>query len=64
MVSFVGVPLLVNDEALGVVSFATVVKREFAPEEIDCLSMLAHQAAMAIHNTPLYEQSVKQGMEL
>ena len=56
LVSYVGVPLFVKGESLGVVAFYTRARREFAPEEIDFFATLAGQAAMAIHNSQLYER--------
>ena len=64
LASYVGVPLLVKGDTLGVLSFSTLVKHEFTAEEVDFFFMFANQAAMAIHNAQLYEQSVNQGLEL
>jgi PAS domain S-box-containing protein len=64
LASYVGVPLVVKGEGLGVLSFSTLVKHDFTPEEVDFFSMFASQAAMAIHNAQLYERSVNQGVEL
>jgi PAS domain S-box-containing protein len=64
LASYVGVPLLVKGDTLGVLSFSTLVKHEFTAEEVDFFFMFANQAARAIHNAQLYEQSVNQGLEL
>lgn len=64
LVSFLGVPLLVKDEILGVVAFYTKVEHEFSGEESEFFSILAAQAAIAIHNSQLYEQTRKQAAEL
>lgn len=59
-VSYLGVPLTVKDEALGVLSFYTKGERPFAEEEIEFLTTLAGQAAIAIHHSQLFEQIKKQ----
>lgn len=64
LLSFMGVPLLVKDEVLGVVSFYTKVEHEFTGEEIEFFSALAAQAAIAIHNSQLYEQTRMQAVAL
>ena len=64
LVSFLGLPLLVKDEVLGVVSFYTKVEHEFTGEEVEFFSALAAQAAIAIHNSQLYEQTKMQAIAL
>ena len=56
LVSYLGVPLIVQDEVLGVLSFYTKEEHEFSNDEIEFLSTLAGQAAVAIHNSQLYEE--------
>ncbi|HEY2988988.1 MAG TPA: GAF domain-containing protein, partial [Candidatus Binatia bacterium] len=57
LTSYVGVPLVVKDETLGVLGFYTKEEHEFTGEEVDFLSTLAGQAAIAIHNSQLYENT-------
>ena len=64
LVSFLGVPLLAKDEALGVLSFYTKEEHLFVDDEIEFLSTLAGQAAIAIHNSQLFEQIKKQATDL
>ncbi len=64
VVSYLGVPLLVKERVLGVLVFLSRKKREFADEDIEFLSMLAGQAAMAIHNAQIYARVQKQAEEL
>jgi GAF domain-containing protein len=64
LVSYLGVPLIVREEILGVLSFYTKEDREFTREEVEFLSTLASQAAIAIHNSQLYEQTKEQAAEL
>lgn len=53
-VSYLGVPLIAGDDLLGVLNFFTKETYVFADEEVEFLSILAGQAAMAIHNSQLY----------
>ncbi|MFQ5849807.1 MAG: GAF domain-containing protein [Candidatus Binatia bacterium] len=61
--SWLGVPLLAKGEVLGVLSFYTRVEHEFSNEEVDFLITLANHAAVAIHNSQLYERIKKQEAE-
>ncbi|MGZ8433962.1 MAG: ATP-binding protein, partial [Candidatus Binatia bacterium] len=60
LVSYLGLPLIAQQEVLGVSVFLTRKEHQFADNEIEFLSLLTHQAAMAIHNAQLYQQSQKQ----
>ena len=64
LVSFLGVPLMANSEALGCLVFLTRDEHEFSEEEVDFLSTLAGQAAIAIHHAELYQRSQQQAEEL
>jgi signal transduction histidine kinase len=64
LVSYLGIPLIVKDEILGVISFYTKEEHEFSHEDIEFLTTLAGQAAIAIHNSQLYEESREQAVEL
>jgi signal transduction histidine kinase len=64
LISFLGIPLIVKNEVLGVISFYTKEEHEFSKEEVEFLSTLAGQVAIAIHNSQLYEQSKSQAVEL
>ena len=64
LVSYLGVPLIAKDEALGVLSFYTKEEHLFADDEIEFLSTLAGQAAIAIHNSRLFEETKRQAVEL
>jgi signal transduction histidine kinase/DNA-binding response OmpR family regulator len=59
VISYLGVPLVVQQEVLGVNVFFTRKDHRFTDNEIEFLSLLSHQAAMAIHNAQLYQQSQK-----
>jgi len=64
LVSYLGVPLTAKGEALGVISFYTKEKHEFSRQEVEFLTTVAGQAAIAIQNSQLYEQTKKQAEEL
>ncbi|MBI2997999.1 MAG: GAF domain-containing protein, partial [Deltaproteobacteria bacterium] len=64
LVSYLGMPLLAKGEVLGVLVFLTREEHEFSRNEIEFLSTLAGQAAVAIHNSQLYEQIKNQAVEL
>ena len=62
--SFISVPLVANNDTLGYLVFLGREEHEFKEEEIDFLSTLAGQAAIAIHHAELYQQSQRQAEEL
>ncbi|MGH7769314.1 MAG: GAF domain-containing protein [Candidatus Binatia bacterium] len=64
LVSYLGVPLIVKNEILGVIGLYTKEEHDFSAEEIEFFNTLAGQAAIAIHHAQLYEQSRKQAAEL
>jgi PAS domain S-box-containing protein len=64
LISYLGVPLTAKDQTLGVLNFYTKKDHEFSREEVEFLSMLASQAALAIHNSRLHEQTKVQTVEL
>ena len=58
-VSFIGVPLIIKSKIIGVLSLYTKTTHHFARDEINFLSTLAGQVAIAIHNSQLYEKAKK-----
>ena len=64
LVSYLGVPLSAKGEILGVLGFYSKGEHEFAREEIELLSTIAGQAAIAIYNAQLYEQIRRQALDL
>ena len=62
--SYMGVPLIVKGETLGVLGFYTRDSHEFDKEEIQFLNALVGQVAVAIHNAQLYEEIKLQAVEL
>jgi PAS domain S-box-containing protein len=58
LVSFLGIPLIAKDEALGVLAVFTRELHPFDEEEVQFFTALAGQAAIAIHNAQIYEEMV------
>jgi GAF domain-containing protein len=57
LVSYLGVPLIVKDEFIGNLVIYTKEQHEFTVEEIEFFTIVARQAAIAIHNARLYEET-------
>ncbi|MBI2181112.1 MAG: HAMP domain-containing histidine kinase [Deltaproteobacteria bacterium] len=55
-VCYLGLPLIVKDEAVGVLALFSKENDAFADADIQFLSTLAGQAAIAIHNAQLYDK--------
>ncbi len=64
LVSFIGVPLNANNQRLGCVVFLTRDEHEFGAEEVEFLSTLSGQVAIALHHARLFRQSAEQAEEL
>ncbi|MEK7813368.1 MAG: GAF domain-containing protein, partial [Candidatus Desantisbacteria bacterium] len=52
--SYLGIPLKIRNECLGVLSFFSSTTKSFSKEEIEILSILGMQAASALENARLY----------
>ena len=64
LISFVQLPLVAKNEVLGTITFFKKEEHEFTGDEVEFLTTLAGQAAMAISNAQLYERSTEQAIEL
>lgn len=64
LISYLGVPLIAKDEVLGVLSIHTTDRHRFTSAEVDFLTALAGQAAIAIHNSRLREQLERHSAKL
>lgn len=64
LVSYLGIPLVVKGDPIGIIVFYTQEEIHFSKEEIEFLSTFAGQAAIVINNSQLYEQTKKQAVEL
>ncbi|MET0503612.1 MAG: GAF domain-containing sensor histidine kinase [Candidatus Binatia bacterium] len=60
LVSFVEIPMIANDEVLGSLIFLTRQEHAFVEEEIEFLSTVAGQAAIAIHHSQLFDEVQRQ----
>jgi len=54
--SLLSVPLIVEDEAIGVLRVYTAERHEFSEEEVEFLCVMAQQSAVALRNATLYEE--------
>ncbi len=59
LISYLGIPLIAKEKTLGVLGFYTKQEHDFSNDEVEFLSTLAGQAAIAIHNAQLYEQMAR-----
>lgn len=59
LVSYLVIPLFAKEEPVGTLGIFTKEEHEFAQEELEFLTTLAGQAAVAIHNSQLYQELVK-----
>jgi signal transduction histidine kinase/HAMP domain-containing protein len=64
LTSYLGLPLIAKQEILGVLSFYSREEREFSQEETIFLNALVNEAAIAIYNSRLFEQTREQAIEL
>jgi signal transduction histidine kinase len=62
--SYVGLPLIVEADVLGVLAFYLRERQEFSDEEAAFLATLAGQVASAIVNSQLYGRSLQQAADL
>jgi signal transduction histidine kinase len=64
LISYLGIPLILKDEVLGVLGIYTRHRHEFGGEEIEFITAVAGQAAVAIGNSQLYKRTRDQAVEL
>jgi PAS domain S-box-containing protein len=62
--SFVGVPLLMGNDLIGTLELASYKKESFSQVDLEMLRILSGQAAVAVHNSVLYEAEQKRAREL
>ena len=55
--SFLAIPLIAQDRALGCMNLFLTERHEFTPDEIQLLSTFASQAAISIENARLFEET-------
>ncbi len=54
--SYLGVPLVLNERAIGVLSMQSRLPDAYSPDQIHTLELLSTQVAVAIQNSQLYQQ--------
>jgi len=59
LTSMLSVPMVVKENAIGVINVYTKSPHTFLPEDIDVLQMVANQAAVAVENTHLMNEALK-----
>ena len=64
LTSYVGVPLVVQDKAIGVLHLFTVEPRKFSQEDLDFFATLAGQAAISVQNAHLYEEAIRRAVNM
>ncbi|MBI3362882.1 MAG: GAF domain-containing protein, partial [Chloroflexi bacterium] len=64
IVAYLGVPLRIGDRVIGVLDLTTRVPRDFSPEQIEFMVTLASQAAVAIENARLFDETRRRLAEL
>lgn len=64
LVSYLGIPLIAEGESLGLIAFYSKEEHEFSDEEIEFLTTLAGQAAIALYDSRLFEQLKLSGEKL
>jgi len=64
LVTYLGLPITVQEEVVGVLTFNTTAPREYGPGELAYLASYADQAANAIENARLYEVVRRHAAEL
>jgi signal transduction histidine kinase len=63
LASYIALPLIVKNEVIGVLSLYTREEHDFTSEEIESLETLVGQAAVAIHEARLYEETERRRRE-
>jgi signal transduction histidine kinase len=64
LVTYLGLPITVREEVVGVLTFNTTAPREYGPGELAYLASYADQAAIAIENARLYSTVQQHAAEL
>lgn len=62
--SYLGIPLIAGGELVGTLEAGQTSGGEFGQHDLDLLSLISGQAAVAIRNAKLYEEEQKRGAEL
>ncbi len=60
--SWMGVPLLVNGKAIGMIAFDSSREEGFSPADLELAQAFGNQVAIALENARLYEETKKQAI--
>ncbi len=64
LVTYLGLPIMIRDEVMGVLTFNTTHPRQYSPDELAYLASFAAQAAIAIQNARLYQETQQHALTL
>lgn len=64
LVSYLGIPLLAKDDLLGLIAFYTKEGHSFGSQELQFLTTLSAQLAIAIHHAKLYEETKRSASQI
>ncbi len=64
IVTYLGLPIQIRDEVLGVLTFNTMAPHQYSPEELAYLDSFADQAAIAIEHARLFAAAEQRAAEL
>ncbi|MBI4737348.1 MAG: GAF domain-containing protein, partial [candidate division NC10 bacterium] len=64
LVTYLGLPIMIRDEVVGVLTFNTTHPRQYSSDELAYLASFAAQAAMAIQNARLYQEIQQHALTL
>jgi PAS domain S-box-containing protein len=64
LISYLGIPLRVAEQPVGVLDIITTTEHEFSEQEVSYLASLASHAAIAIQNARLYSELGKKSQKL
>ncbi|HEX7320536.1 MAG TPA: GAF domain-containing protein [bacterium] len=62
--SIAGFPLIAREKLIGILYVESTQRHEFSRNEVDYLSMLCSQAAIALDNTSLYRRISREAMDM
>jgi len=62
--AYVGVPLMVAGEPIGTLEMASLTQDGFSESDLEVLLIIAGQAAVALHNSLMYQEEQQRALEL
>ena len=62
--SYVGVPMVIGRELIGTLELGALAADRFQQEDLEVVELLSEQAAIAIHNSRLYQEEKRRAAEL